>query len=162
MLPSRPINDADFPVARVLEAINVAAAEGLTRSRSTWSSSAASTTAMWSTWPATSRVQGTLCASSNTWMWAPPTAGRWMMSSPGAELYKQINEVFPCELVDPNYSGEVAQTLALSRWQGRVRRHLQRYRGLLRRLHPRAAFHRWRNLHMSVRAERLRPEVDGA
>ena len=35
----------------------------------------------------------------------------WKMDDviPGAEVVKRIHEVFPCEPVDPNYSGEVAR-----------------------------------------------------
>src|SRR5450631_3619286 len=105
-------------------------------------------------WPATSRVPENM-ARVIEFMDVGATNG-WKMDDviPGAEVVKRIHEVFPCEPVDPNYSGEVAR-----RWRyqngGRVRLHLQRCGGLLRRLHPRATFHRWRDLRLPVRSEGL-------
>ena len=51
-------------------------------SRSTWSSSATSTTARSWTWPSASAAPASSCASSSSWTSAPPTAGAWTTSCP--------------------------------------------------------------------------------
>jgi organic radical activating enzyme len=78
----RRMNDVDFPVQDVLDGIEAAAAAASARSRSTWSSSAASTTRKSCRWRATSGAADTSCASSSSWTWARPTAGAWTTSCP--------------------------------------------------------------------------------
>ena len=101
------MNDVDFPVARVLEGIEAAQQAGLRRSRSTWWSSAASTTRSW-TWPSTSAAPATSCASSSSWTSAPPTAGAWTTSCPPRRCSTRLSARWPLEPVAPNYPGEVA------------------------------------------------------
>ena len=111
----RAMNDVDFPVARVLEGIDAAAAAGPRRpSRSTWSSSAASTRAASSRWHATSTAPATSCASSSTWTSATRTAGAWTTSCRRPRSSTTIDAELPLEPIEPNYPGEVAR-----RWRYR-------------------------------------------
>jgi molybdenum cofactor biosynthesis enzyme MoaA len=73
------MNDVDFPVGRVLED-RAAWLPGWRRSRSTWSSNAASTSTACCRWPSTFAGRGLSCASSSTWTSARPTAGAWIRS----------------------------------------------------------------------------------
>ncbi len=76
----RAMNDVDFPVDACSKASMPPRRPGSRRSRSTWSSSAASTSRRSCRWRATSRAAGTSCASSNTWTSGTPTAGAWTTS----------------------------------------------------------------------------------
>ncbi len=71
----RAMNDVDFPVADVLNGIAAAHDAGFASIRSTWWSRKVSTIRTSLRWRGTSRVAATSCASSNSWTWAPPTAG---------------------------------------------------------------------------------------
>ena len=110
----RAMNDVDFPVAKVLEAIDAASAAGFRRSRSTWWSSAASTSTRSCRWRAISAAAATCSASSSTWTSATPTAGSWTPSCSAAEILRTIDAEAPIEAIDANYPGEVAE-----RWRYR-------------------------------------------
>ena len=74
----RAMNDVDFPVRESAGGHRGGRGRGLLpHQRSTWSSSAASTSTACCPWRAISRTAATSCASSSSWTWAPPTAGRW-------------------------------------------------------------------------------------
>ena len=110
------MNDVDFPVAKVLEGIDAAAAAGLApvkinmvvkrgvnerRDRADGAP-----------------LQGhaaTSCASSSTWTSARPTAGAWTTWCPPREIVRAHRRA-SCRSsrVDPNYPGEVAE-----RWRYR-------------------------------------------
>jgi GTP 3',8-cyclase len=74
------INDAGFPVDRVLAGSRPPPRRGSPRSRSTRLSSAASTRTAFCRWPATSAAVAISCASSSSWTSATPTAGGWTTS----------------------------------------------------------------------------------
>jgi cyclic pyranopterin phosphate synthase len=78
----KAMNDADFPVAKVLEAIDMAAAEGLSPVKINMVVKRGVNDRHVVDMARYFKGSGNIVASSNSWMWAPLTAGRWMTSSP--------------------------------------------------------------------------------
>ena len=75
------------------------------RSRSTWSSAAASTRTASCRWRASRGSAATSCASSSTWTSATPTAGGWTTSCPAAEILAMIDAEMPLVAVPPQLPG---------------------------------------------------------
>ncbi|MGH8741047.1 MAG: GTP 3',8-cyclase MoaA [Burkholderiales bacterium] len=104
----RALNDADFPVAKVIEGIEAAAAQGLpvkinmVVKRGT---NDAHVVAMAERWRGTGHIARFIeymdVGSSNGW--------RMDEVVPSAEVVKRINEVWPLEAIGANYPGEVAE-----------------------------------------------------
>ena len=108
------MNDVDFPVARVLEGIDAAAAAGLPVKVNAVVKRGLERATRSSTWRATSAAPGTRCASSSTWTSARRTAGVWTTSFRPRRSSSAISAELPLEPVEPGYRGEVAQ-----RWRYR-------------------------------------------
>src|ERR671930_23993 len=102
----RAMNDADFPVARVLEAIDVAAAEGLTPVKINMVVKRGvndhDIVRMAEHWRGTGHILRFIeymdVGSSNGW--------RMDEVVPSAEVVRRISQVWPLEPIDPNYAGE--------------------------------------------------------
>jgi cyclic pyranopterin phosphate synthase len=110
----RAMNDADFPVARVLEAIGTAADAGLTPVKINMvvkrGTNDHQVVDMARHFKGTGHIVRFI-----EFMDVGTTNG-WRMDDvvPSAEIVRRIDEVFPCEPVNPNHYGEVAR-----RWQYR-------------------------------------------
>ena len=153
----RAMNDADFPVAKVLDGIDVAAAAGLKPlkinmvvKRGTNESSIV---------PMARHFKGTgHIVRFIEFMDVGATNG-WRMDDvvPAREVVRTIDAELPLQSADPNYAGEVAAALALQGRQRRNRRHRVGDAGVLPRLHACAPVHRRQALHVPVRDRRLRP-----
>jgi cyclic pyranopterin phosphate synthase len=110
----RAINDADFPVARVIEGIDAAAAAGMAPIKINMvvkrGVNDAHVLAMAERWRGTGHIARFIeymdVGSSNGW--------RMDDVVPSAEIVKLIGARHPLESVDPNYAGEVAE-----RWRYR-------------------------------------------
>jgi GTP 3',8-cyclase len=108
------MNDADFPVAKVIEGIDVAAAEGLGPVKINTvvkrGTNDADIVAMAGRWRGTGHVVRFIeymdVGSSNGW--------RMDDVVPSAEVVRRISQLWPLEPIGANYSGEVAQ-----RWRYR-------------------------------------------
>jgi GTP 3',8-cyclase len=74
------INDAGFPVDRVLAGIEAAAAAGLASIKINTVVKRGVTRTAFCRWPATSAAVAISCASSSSWTSATPTAGGWTTS----------------------------------------------------------------------------------
>jgi cyclic pyranopterin phosphate synthase len=105
----KAMNDADFPVAKVLEAIDMAAAEGLSPVKINMVVKRGVNDRHVVDMARYFKGSGNIVRFIE-FMDVGATNG-WKMDDviPGAEVVKRIHEVFPCEPVDPNYSGEVAR-----------------------------------------------------
>jgi cyclic pyranopterin phosphate synthase len=103
------MNDADFPVAKVIEAIEVAAAEGLGPVKINMvvkrGLNERDIVAMARRWRGTGHIIRFI-----EYMDVGSTNG-WRMDDvvPSAEVVRRISELWPLEPVDPNYAGEVAE-----------------------------------------------------
>ena len=103
------MNDAEFPVARVLEGIEAAAAEGLAPVKINMvvkrGTNDAGILAMAERWRGTGHVLRFIeymdVGSSNGW--------RMDDVVPSAEVVRRISQRWPLEPIDPNYPGEVAE-----------------------------------------------------
>jgi cyclic pyranopterin phosphate synthase len=110
----RAINDADFPVARVIEGIDAAAAAGMAPIKINMvvkrGVNDAHVLAMAERWRGTGHIARFI-----EYMDVGSTNG-WRMDDvvPSAEIVKLIGARHPLESVDPNYAGEVAE-----RWRYR-------------------------------------------
>jgi len=110
----RKMNDADFPVAKVLEGIDAAAAAGFAPVKINMvvkrGMNDHQIADMASHWRGSGHVVRFI-----EYMDVGSTNG-WRMDDvvPSAEVVRQIGEQFPLEPVDPNYAGEVAE-----RWRYR-------------------------------------------
>ena len=106
----RAMNDADFPVEKVLDGIAAAANAGFSADQDQHGGEARrerppdrrSRAAL-------ARIRAISCASSSSWTSAAPTAGAWTTSIPSAEVVRRISAAFPLEQVEANYAGEVAE-----------------------------------------------------
>jgi cyclic pyranopterin phosphate synthase len=107
------MNDADFPVAKVIEAIEVAAAEGLGPVKINMvvkrGLNERDILPMAEYWRGKGRP-GSYVLRFIEYMDVGSTNG-WRMDDvvPSAEVVRRINELWPLEAVDPNYAGEVAE-----------------------------------------------------
>ena len=104
----RAMNDADFPVAKVIEAIDAAAAEGLPVKINTVVKRGVNDqdiVRMAERWRGTGHIVRFI-----EYMDVGSTNG-WRMDDvvPSAEVVKRISARWPLEMVDANYSGEVAE-----------------------------------------------------
>jgi cyclic pyranopterin phosphate synthase len=105
----RAMNDADFPVAKVIEGIETAAAEGLAPVKINMvvkrGTNDQDIVAMARRWRGTAHIIRFIeymdVGSSNGW--------RMDDVVPSAEVIGRINELWPLEPIDPNYPGEVAE-----------------------------------------------------
>jgi len=110
----RAMNDADFPVAKVLDAIDAAAAAGLTPVKINMvvkrGTNDHQVVDMARRFRGTGHVVRFI-----EFMDVGATNG-WRMDDvvPSAEIVRRINEAFPCEPTNPNHHGEVAK-----RWRYR-------------------------------------------
>jgi cyclic pyranopterin phosphate synthase len=110
----RAVNDADFPVAKVIEGIDAAAAAGLGPIKINMvvkrGTNDGDVLAMAERWRGTGHIVRFI-----EYMDVGSTNG-WRMDDvvPSAEIVKRISARFPLEAVDPNYAGEVAE-----RWRYR-------------------------------------------
>jgi cyclic pyranopterin phosphate synthase len=110
----RAMNDADFPVARVLEGIEAAAAEGLAPLKINMvvkrGTNDGHVEAMAERWRGSGHIVRFIeymdVGSSNGW--------RMDEVVPSAEIVRRISQRWPLEAIDPNYAGEVAE-----RWRYR-------------------------------------------
>ena len=107
------MNDADFPVAKVIEAIEVAAAEGLGPVKINMvvkrGLNERDILPMAQYWRGKAH-SGSYVLRFIEYMDVGSTNG-WRMDDvvPSAEVVRRINELWPLEPVDPNYAGEVAE-----------------------------------------------------
>jgi cyclic pyranopterin phosphate synthase len=105
----RAMNDADFPVARVIEGIDAAAAAGLGPIKVNMvvkrGVNDRGILAMAERWRGTGHIMRFI-----EFMDVGSTNG-WRMDDvvPSAEVVRRISERWPLEPVDPNYTGEVAE-----------------------------------------------------
>jgi cyclic pyranopterin phosphate synthase len=105
----RAMNDADFPVAKVIEGIDAAAAEGLGPVKINMvvkrGVNDAGIVPMAARWRASGHIVRFI-----EYMDVGSTNG-WRMDDvvPSAEVVQRISERWPLETVDPNYAGEVAE-----------------------------------------------------
>jgi cyclic pyranopterin phosphate synthase len=103
------MNDADFPVAKVIEGIETAAAEGLGPVKINMvvkrGINDAGILPMAKRWRGTGHILRFI-----EYMDVGSTNG-WRMDDvvPSAEVIRRINEVWPLGAIDPNYAGEVAE-----------------------------------------------------
>ncbi len=103
------MNDADFPVAKVIEGIEAAAAEGLTPVKINMvvkrGVNDAHIVAMAERWRGTGHIVRFI-----EYMDVGSTNG-WNMDDviPSAEVIKRIGAEWPLQPIDPNYAGEVAE-----------------------------------------------------
>jgi cyclic pyranopterin phosphate synthase len=110
----RAINDADFPVSKVLEAIDAAAAAGLAPVKVNMVVKRGANDGEIVAMARHFRGSGYIVRFIE-YMDVGSTNG-WRMDDvvPSAEVVRRIAEVFPLESADPNYAGEVAE-----RWRYR-------------------------------------------
>jgi cyclic pyranopterin phosphate synthase len=105
----RALNDADFPVGKVLEGIEAAAAAGLSPVKINMvvkrGTNDGDIVAMAKRWRGTGHIVRFI-----EYMDVGSTNG-WRMDDvvPSAEVVEKIHAVWPLEPVDPNYTGEVAE-----------------------------------------------------
>ncbi|MGQ0546364.1 MAG: GTP 3',8-cyclase MoaA [Betaproteobacteria bacterium] len=105
----RAMNDADFPVAKVIEGIEAAAAAGLGPVKVTMvvkrGANDGEIVAMAGRWRGSGHIVRFI-----EYMDVGSTNG-WRMEDviPSAEAIRRIGEVWPLEPIDPNYPGEVAE-----------------------------------------------------
>ena len=110
----RAVNDADFPVARVIEGIEAAAAAGMTPIKINMvvkrGANDGHVLAMAERWRGTRHIVRFI-----EYMDVGSTNG-WRMDEvvPSADIVKTIGARYPLEIADPNYAGEVAE-----RWRYR-------------------------------------------
>jgi hypothetical protein len=87
------------------------------------------------------------CASSNTWMSAPPTAGEWTRSGPRPRSSNALPQSFPsCRLKPVRLARR--PSVGVCRWRRRARGDQQRHADLLPWLQPGACFDRRSALHL--------------
>lgn len=105
----RAMNDADFPVARVLDAIDAAAAEGLAPVKINMVVKRGVNEEHVIEMARYFRGSGNIVRFIE-FMDVGATNG-WKMDDvvPSAQIVRRIAEIFPCEPAEANYSGEVAQ-----------------------------------------------------
>ena len=105
----RAMNDADFPVAKVLEAIDCAAAEGLAPVKVNMVVRRGTNDHQVVDMARRFRGTGHIVRFIE-FMDVGATNG-WLMDDvvPSAEVVRRVNEAFPCEPVNPNHFGEVAK-----------------------------------------------------
>ena len=106
----RAMNDADFPVAKVIEGIEAAAAAGLDPIKINMVvKRGVNDGERRADGRALARHAATSCASSSSWTSAAPTAGAWTTWCPPPRSCAASRERWPLEPVGANYAGEVAE-----------------------------------------------------
>jgi GTP 3',8-cyclase len=105
----RAMNDADFPVAKVLEAIDHAAAEGLAPVKVNMVVKRGTNDHQ--VLDMARRFRGTGHVVRFIEFMDVGATNGWRMDDvvPSAEIVRRINEAFPCEPTNPNHFGEVAK-----------------------------------------------------
>ena len=103
------MNDVDFPVQRVLDGIDAAAAAGLPVKVNAVIKRGLNDALDPRAGRATSAAPATRCASSSTWTSARRTAGGSTTSSRPPRSSSGSRRQFPLEPVEPGYRGEVAK-----------------------------------------------------
>ena len=151
------VNDAGVPVARVLEGSTPPPRPGSRRSRSTWSSSAASTRTASCRWRGTSAAPATSLRFIE-YMDVGATNG-WRLEDvvPAAEIVALIGAELPARAGRPELPRRGREPLALPRRRRRDRRDRVGHAAVLRRLHPRPAVGRGQALHLPLRQPGPRP-----
>ena len=105
----RAMNDVDFPVSRVLDGIDAAAAAGLPVKVNAVVKRGLNDDGIVDDGPLLPRAAATRSASSSTWTSAPRTAGGSTTSSRRRRSSSAISAELPLEPAEANYRGEVAQ-----------------------------------------------------
>ena len=103
------MNDVDFPVAKVLDGIEAAAAAGLPVKVNAVVKRGLNDDVDPRRWRATSASTATRSASSSTWTSARRTAGGSTTSSRPPRSIERISAELPLEPAEAGYRGEVAQ-----------------------------------------------------
>ena len=153
----RAMNDVDFPVAKVLEGIDAAAAAGLAPVKVNMvvkrGTNEASIVPMARHFKGSGHIVRYI-----EYMDVGATNG-WRMDDvvPAGEIVRAIDAELPLESADPELRRRGRRALALPGRRRRDRRHRVGDAGVLPRLHPRPAVHRRQALHLPVRDRRLRP-----
>ena len=151
------MNDVDFPVAKVLDGIDAAAAAGLAPIKVNMvvkrGTNEASIVPMARHFKGSGHIVRFI-----EYMDVGATNG-WRMDDvvPAAEIVRAIDAELPLEAVDAELRRRGRRALALPRRQRRDRRHRVGDAGVLPRLHARAAVDRRQALHVPVRDRRPRP-----
>ena len=142
------MNDVDFPVAEVLAGIEAAHAVGLSHIKVNMVVKRGTNDHEILPMAQHFAAAAPRCASLNTWMLAPPTAGAW------TRCCHRPRSLHGCKrhchwFRWPQRARRNGRTLGLCQragparpWPGRGGRHQQRDQGLLRRLQPRTPVHR--------------------
>ena len=144
------MNDVRFPVQRVLDGIDAAAAAGLpvkvnmVVQRGVNDDSIADMA---------ERFRGTGTILRFIEYMDVGTSNGWQLEDvvPAAEIVARLAERWPVEPVEPNYPGEVASRYRYADGGGRDRRDRLGHPALLRRLHAGPPVGRGRALHLPVR-----------
>ena len=158
----RAMNDVDFPVSRVLDGIEAAAAAGLPVKVNAVVKRGLNDDGILAMAALLPRAAATRSASSSTWTSARRTAGGSTTSSRRPRSIERISAELPLEPTEANYRGEVAKRWRYADGSWRDRRDRVRDAALLRRLHARADLGRGPALHLSLRAPRPRPRALGS
>ena len=153
----RALNDVDFPVERVLDGIDAAAAAGLPVKVNAVVKRGVNDDQIVAAGRRSSASAATRCASSSTWTSATRTAGGSTTSSRPRRSSRSLDAAFGVEPAEASLPRRGRAALALHRRQRRGRRHRLGHAALLRRLHPRAALGRGQALHVPLRGARPRP-----
>ena len=133
------MNDVDFPVERVLEGIDAAAAAGLAPVKVNMVVKRGVNED--SVVPMARHFRDTRphrCASSSTWTSATRTAGGWTTSCRRPRSSRAIDARFAARAGRAGYPGEVAERWRYRDGERRDRRHRLGHAAVLRRLHARA------------------------
>ena len=153
----RAMNDVDFPVAKVLDGIDAAAAAGLAPIKVNMvvkrGTNETSIVPMARHFKGSGHIVRFI-----EYMDVGATNG-WRMDDvvSAAEIVRTIDAELPLESVDPELHRRSRRALALPRRQRRDRRHRLGDAGVLPRLHARAPVHRRQALHVPLRHRGLRP-----
>ena len=154
------MNDADFPVAKVIEGIEAAAAAGLAPVKINMVvKRGVNDHDIVAMARALARHAATSCASSSTWTSARTNGWRMDDVVPSAEIVRRIIDALAARAGRCQLPRRSRRALALRRRRGRDRRHLVGDAGVLLELHAHAPFDRGQALHLPLRAVRARPEI---
>ncbi len=158
----RRMNDVDFPVAKVLEGIEAAAAAGLTPIKINMvvkrGENENGILPMARYFRGTGHVLRFI-----EYMDVGHTNG-WRMDDvvTAREIVEMISREMPLEPVDPNYTGEVAERWRYRDGSGEIGVIASVTQAFCRDLHPHPALHRRQAVHLSLRDRGTRPAVAAA